>query len=160
MPCVVPFGRLTGRLTGLNMGWGRFADSLSERSPAGFSPHPLPDVWWSLFYSHLSTPHCLLLFSVWCSRCACCLWPVHISLHFEYALSLIDTHYVWWHVEEAVGDIIYLLMHVCSSVLMDAHDLIVVQAYNPQRPSYKPLVAMSYFWLPVHANVHKPTLHH
>ena len=143
-------------------GVGEVADSLSERSPAGFSPHPLPDVWWSLFYSHLSPPHCVFfcLFSVWCSRCACCLWRLRISLHLEYALWLIDTQYVWWHVEEAVGDIMYLLMHVCSSVLMDAHDLIVVQAYRPQRPSYKLLIAMSYFCLPVHSHVHNPTLHH
>ena len=62
--------------------------------------------------------------------------------------------------EEAVGDIMYLLMHVCSSVLMDAHDLIVIQAYRPQRPSYKLLIAMSYFCLPVHSHVHNPTLHH
>lgn len=59
-----------------------------------------------------------------------------------------------------MGDIMYLLMHVCSSVLMDAHDLIVVQAYRPQRPSYKLLIAMSYFCLPVHSHVHNPTLHH
>lgn len=31
-------------------GVGEVTDSLSERSPAGFSCHPLPDVWWSLFY--------------------------------------------------------------------------------------------------------------
>ena len=71
-------------------GVGEVADSLSERSPAGFSPHPLPDVWWSLFYSHLSPPHCGFFFV--CFQCdvadvhaACgdCAFPYILNMHCD-----------------------------------------------------------------------------
>lgn len=71
--------------------WGEeeVADSLSERSPAGFSSHPLPDVCWPLFYCYVPPLVLLLivfLFSGWCNRCW--LWGMQVAI-FTHVLSLI-----------------------------------------------------------------------
>lgn len=53
---------------------------LSERSPAGFSCHPLPDVWWSLFYCH--PPHCVFVFHCNVADAHCLLpFPHMVNMH-------------------------------------------------------------------------------